>query len=283
MIFQCIVMYRIFIGFLLCCCIDAAGQELYVFSEPASNMPAHSIAVKLGSNFIAKSNNAENRFMQRYTPEVMFGINKKLMLHTGVTFADMHTSNLRWESVYTYAKYRFLSSDEVHKHFRMAAFADMSYSRSNFSYDELSIAGDKSGIQAGIIATQLWNKLAISGSASYLRAFENPTVYHHTPEPVMNAFNYNLSSGYLVLPVNYTNYDQVNMNVYVELLGQQSLDRRLHFTDIAPALQFIFKSTSKLNIGYRFQLAGNMERMTKQSWLLGYEYTFLNALKKRKR
>ena len=266
----------------MCCCINATGQELYVFSEPASNMPAHSIGVKLSSNFIEKNKSADNRFMQRYTPEVMFGVNKNLMVHAGATFADMHTANFRWESIYTYIKYRFLSSDEIHKHFRMAAFADISYSRSDFSYDELSIAGDKSGVQAGIIATQLWNKLAISGSASYLRAFEKPATYHHTPEPVMNAINYNLSSGYLVLPISYTNYDQVNMNVYVELLGQQSRDRKLNFTDIAPALQFIFKSTSKLNIGYRFQLTGNMERMTKQSWLLSYEYTFLNALKKKK-
>lgn len=275
-------MLKFFIGFLLLSCIQSAGQELYVYSEPASNMPARSIAVKLSSNFIAKNKSAENRFMQRYTPEVMFGISKNLMVHTGATFADMHTDNLRWESVYTYIKYRFLSSDEVHKHFRMAAFTDISYTRSKFSYDELSIAGDKSGVQVGIIATQLWNKLAISGSASYLRAFEKPVIYHHTPEPVMNAINYNFSSGYLVLPINYTNYDQVNMNVYVELLGQQSLDRKLNFTDIAPALQFIFKSTSKLNIGYRFQLSGNMERMTKQSWLLSYEYNFLNALKKKK-
>jgi hypothetical protein len=274
-------MQRLFIGFLLCCCLNAAGQELYVYSEPASNMPAHSVSAKFTSNFIGKNQSAENRFMQRYTPEVMLGISKKLMLHTGITFADMYTSTFRWESVYTYLKYRFLSIDDVHRHFRMAAFAEGSYSRNPFDFDELNFTGDKSGIQAGIIATQLWNRLAISGTASFLQLLKNGEVHHGT-EPVYKALNYSFSSGYLVLPINYTGYKQTNMNVYVELLGQQSLDRNIHYVDLAPALQFIFNSTSKLNVGYRFQLNGNMERMTKQSWLLSYEYTFLNALKKKK-
>ena len=32
--------------------INAAGQELYVYSEPASNMPAHSISTKLTGHFV---------------------------------------------------------------------------------------------------------------------------------------------------------------------------------------------------------------------------------------
>ncbi len=268
-------------GILLLCSVRAAGQELYVYSEPASNMPAHSLSAKISANLIARSASAERRFMQRYTPEVMMGISKNLMWHTAATFADMHTPNFRWESVYTYLKYRFLSHDEVHKHFRMAAFADIAYSRSEFSYDELSLSGDKSGVQAGLIGTQLWNRLALSGTIAYLHALANPSTYHHTAEPVRNAVNYSLSSGYLVFPINYQSYRQTNMNVYVELLGQRALDRDAYYIDLAPALQFIFNSNSKLNLGYRFQLGSNMERMTAQSWLLAYEYTFLNALKKK--
>jgi hypothetical protein len=51
---------------------------------------------------------------------------------------------------------------------------------------------------------------------------------------------------------------------------------------MAPALQFIFNSNAKLNVGYRFQLAGNMNRMANNSWLVSFERTFLNALKQRK-
>ena len=44
----------------------------------------------------------------------------------------------------------------------MAAFAEGSYSRSPFYYGDINLDGDNSGVQAGIIATQLVNKLAVS-------------------------------------------------------------------------------------------------------------------------
>ena len=74
-----------------------------------------------------------NRFIQRYTPEIMFGINKNWMVHLAGTFADMHTNKFRWESVYLYGKYRFLSNDELHSHFRMAVFADACLYPQSFS------------------------------------------------------------------------------------------------------------------------------------------------------
>jgi hypothetical protein len=73
------------------------------------------------------------------------------------------------------------------------------------------------------------------------------------------------------------------MNLYTELLAQQTLDRKSDFIDLAPAIQFIFNSISKLNLGYRFQLSGNMERMAKESFLVSYEYSFLNVWKKNKK
>jgi len=42
-------------------------------------------------------------------------------------------------------------------------------------------------------------------------------------------------------------------------------------------------SISKLNLGYRFQISGNMERMGKQSFLVSYEYSFLNVWGKNKK
>ena len=278
-------MQKIFIVFLLLITIRSAGQELYVYTEPASNMPAHSISTKLSGNFISKTQSADTRFMQRYTPEVMLGINKKLMWHIGGSFADMHTSKFRWESVYTYIKYRFLSIDDVHKHFRMSAFADASYSRSPFEFDEVSLTGDKSGVSFGLIATQLVNKLAVSATVSHTQVLDksrNDKIVY-TPERNYQSVNYSLSAGYLLFPFNYTDYRQTNMNLYAELLGQQTLDRSTNYLDFAPAIQFIFNSNSKINIGYRFQLSGNMNRMATQSWLLSYERTFLNALGKKHR
>jgi hypothetical protein len=283
--FPGLIMKKIIFFVMLCCAYTAKGQELYVYSEPASNMPTGSLSAKFSASYVGRQPQSGNRFMQRYTPELMVGINKNWMVHVGTTFADMHTQNFRWESVYMYAKYRFLSKDELHSHFRMAVFADAAYSRSPFHYDEISLQGDKSGVQLGVIATQLWNKFALSATASHLQALDesrNDKV-EYIPSRIYKAMNYSLSGGYLLLPFQYTDYKQTNLNLYTEFLAQQSLDRKAWYVDMAPAIQLIFNSNAKLNLGYRFQLKGDMQRMTSNSWLISFERTFLNALPRKKK
>lgn len=252
------------------------SQELYVSTEPASNMPAKSLSVKGTARFVKDIH--KDRFMQRYTPEVMLGLSKNWMVHGAVTFSDMFSPGIRWESARVYAKYRFLSIDEVHKHFRMAAFGEASYSKNDRLFNELSFEGDQSGVQGGLIATQLWNKLAVSGTASYLLY----TGKRYKDVPQLNpyeALNYSFSAGFLLLPVHYTSFNQINLNLYAELLGQRSLDMDGHYLDFAPAIQLIFNSNAKLNIGYRYQVAGDMTRMGQRGWLVSFERTFLKALK----
>ncbi len=263
---------------------ELMGQELYVYSEPASNMPAHSMSGKLTGHFVA-NDEIYGRVAQRYMPEVMFGFSKKLMLHISGTFANMHTNNFRFESLSVYGKYRFLSKDDIHRHFRMAVFADASYTRSPFHYDEISLMGDKSGIEAGLIATQLWHRFALSATVSHTQVLDesrNDKVIY-IPERNYQSMNYVLSGGYLLFPKEYTDYKQLNVNLYTEFLAQHTLEAKKFYIDMAPALQFIFNSNAKLNIGYRFQLDGDMDRMTSDSWLISFERTFLNALKKKKK
>ena len=263
--------------------ITAKGQELYVFSEPASNMPARSVSVRIRGEYM-KAQPWHTRSMQRIMPELMFGVNKKLMLHVNASFGNMHTNSFTWESVGTYLKYRFYSRDEIHQHFRMAAFAEAAYSRSPFHQDDVNIGGDKSGVQAGLIATQLWNKFALSGTVGHTQIFHSSrhsknVIY--VPSRIYQAMSYSLSGGYLLFPRQYSDYKQTNLNLYLEFLAQQSLDRSAYFIDIAPAIQLIFNSNTKLNIGYRSQLSGTMYRMANSSWLISIERTFLNALKKK--
>lgn len=254
--------------------LNVKGQELYVFTEPASNMPAHSISGKITGKF-AKLPHSDI-YMQRYTPEVMFGLNKKWMIHFASTFSDIYSNNLRWESARTYVKYRFLSVDEVHKHFRMASFGEYSYSRNTGIFDDIGIQGDQSGFEGGLILTQLWNKLAVSSTLSYLQTIKNKNINVDMFIP-NKSLNYSLSAGYLVFPLNYSSFKQTNFNVYAEVLGQRTLDMKKYVVDFAPAVQFIFNSNVKLNIGYRFQLKGNMHRMAENSWLISFERTFLGA------
>jgi len=273
------------IGFplVLLCIISssAIAQELYVFSEPASNMPAKSISAKYSLKLLEGTHSG--RTEQRHTPEVMFGLNKKWMVHATGSFSDMYSSGVQWESVKLYAKYRFLSYDEVHKHFRMAAFLQGSYSRNDPYYDELSLDGDQSGIQYGIIATQLVNKLAVSATLSNVQILQSSRwPKQSSPSYPYQAIDYTVSARYLLFPRNYTSYKQTNLNLYVELLGQKTYDLKRYYTDLAPAIQLIFNSNAKLNIGYRFELGSDMHRMAAQSWLISFERTFLNALSKNK-
>ena len=256
--------------------LNANAQELFIFTEPASNMPSHSISGKVTGKY-SKHPEATN-YMQRYAPEIMFGLNKKWMAHFSSTFSDMYSKNVRWESVKTYLKYRFLSNDEVHKHFRMAGFGEYSYSRNTAIYDDISIDGDQSGFQGGLIMTQLWNKLAVSSTISYLQTIKNKNIEIDVFIPG-KSFNYTVSAGYLVFPFNYTSFKQTNFNVYAELLGQRALDMKKYVVDFAPGIQFIFNSNAKLNIGYRYQISGNMYRMAEKSWLVSFERTFLGAWK----
>jgi hypothetical protein len=92
--------------------LHTKGQELYVFTEPASNMPSHSISGKVTGKF-SKHQDVTN-YMQRYTPEIMFGLNKKWMLHFASTLSDMYTRTMRWEAARTFLNYRFFSNDVVH-------------------------------------------------------------------------------------------------------------------------------------------------------------------------
>ncbi len=264
--------------------VKVEGQELFVFSEPASNMPAQSLRLKL-TDHIVTYDKRYDRSSNRVMPQVMFGLSKNLMVHIGSTFSNMHTNDFRYESVNLYAKYRFLSQDDVHKHFRMAVFADASKTKAPFHYGEITLMGDKSGVEAGVIATQLWNKLAVSGTVSHTQVLDKSrgdktTIY--VPSRNYQAMNYSFSAGYLLFPKDYTNYKQTNFNIYTELLAQQTLDQKKHFVDIAPALQLIFNSNFKVNVGYRFQLSGNMDRMATDSWQVSIERTFLNALSHKK-
>lgn len=255
------------------------AQELYVFSEPASNLPARSISAKLTTRFADMSNSHAVR--QRFMPELMVGVNKNWMAKISTSFSNFYQSGQRWESLKGYAKWRFYSQDGIHRHFRMAAFADAAYSKNKIWYDEMNLDGDNSGLQIGLIGTQLLNKLAISGTASYMRVFDEK----FKDMPGMHdqdGLAYSISAGYLLFPRSYQDYNQVNLNLYVEVLGMKGFGPGMHYLDLAPAIQLIFNSSTKLNLGGRWQTTGNMNRIARNNYFLSLETTFLDTWKKRR-
>lgn len=279
-----ILMKNVFVLLLATCsfCSAVRSQELYPLTDPASNVPARSLSVRAGIRLADPI--VESPLRQRYSTELMTGINKQLMAKVSASFSDFYQSGLRWESVKGYLKWRFYSQDGIHRHFRMAAFVDGAYSRSPLRYDEMNLDGDNSGIQVGWVGTQLVHKLAVSGTISAMRIFD-PVFRQPLFSGVFDqdALNYSLSAGFLLFPRKYENYQQVNLNIYLELLGMKGLEEGRYYLDIAPALQLILNSATKVNLGLRTQAAGSAFRLARQSYFLTVETSFLNFWDRRER
>lgn len=281
--------------FLLLCFLSVLGtgvkaQELYVSTEPASNMPRNSIGLRLTTEAMAGS---EMRL--RTVPEIMVGITKNLMGHSILYISDVHQKSQRVEGFGFYAKYRFLSIDSLQRHFRVSAYGRFSsiknptYTLSQAMFDlhsptsffqpidEINLEGDNSGMQGGIVATQLIHKLALSASVNYSRAFNNSGEYSLLPGQARDAIAYSFSSGYLAYPKLYTNYNQPNLNLYLEILGKTNVEKGKYFVEAAPAVQLILNSRTRIDISKRFQLYGNMHRMTKNMFLFRLEYNLFNV------
>jgi hypothetical protein len=280
------------------------AQELYVSTEPASNMAVGSMGLRMNTKFFKMLN--DGSYSYRLDPEIMIGASKKLMLHANIYGSNMYQENFRLEGAGIYGKYRFLSFDDVHSHFRMAAFGKISlidnptvlkkeqdyfFTTPNgpmeqhvtryYHNDEIDLDGNNSGFLAGIVATQLSHKLAISSSASFVNRLDNLNAAKD-PGQSFTAINFTLSGGYLFLPREYKDYKQTNFNLYFELLGSSSLDKKAYYIDAAPAVQFIFNSISRLDLSYRTQIAGNMQRLSESYFLMRFEYNLLNIFGNRK-
>lgn len=259
--------------FLLGGSLRSGAQELYVFTEPASNMAAKSIGVRITNEGIF--NGGGNRTM----PEVMFSFNKNLMTHFQGFFSDMD-GKYRLEGGSIYAKYRFLSIDDTQRHLRAAVFGRVSTSKRPAYTEDINLEGDNSGVQGGIVVTQLLHKLALSGTLSYTKAFDVKSQQVTGALQPDQMIGYSLSSGYLVLPFVYKNYNQPNFNVYFEMLGKTNPANGKSYLDLAPALQVILNSRTRIDLGYRFQVAGDMAgRYNKNMYLVRAEFNFFNVLK----
>ena len=249
------------------------AQELYVFAEPASNMPAKSIALR-----IANEGTFSPDFSSRTIGDVMLGFNKNIMVHLQGFASDLGGS-YQLEGGSLYAKYRFLSIDDAQSHFRAAAFGRISTSNRKSFTEDINLEGDNAGWQGGLVFTQLLHKLAISATMGYSKVFESQSNRLAGTDQMIN---YSLSSGYLLFPLVYKNYNQPNFNLYFEALGHTNPANGNSYVDLAPALQLVLNSKTRIDLGYRFQVAGNMSnRYSKNMYLVRAEFNFFSALSKK--
>lgn len=251
------------------------AQELFTFTEPASNMAAKSVGVRLNS-FVMKDD-FDSKTDIHLVPELMAGISKYLMIHADVFFSNRE-GNLSAEGGSLYAKYRFLSQDDVQRHFRMAAFARYSFNNSHIHQESISLYGYNSGFETGLIATQLLHKVALSTAASFVKASNNGSANKFPyGENQDKAINYTLSVGKLMLPREYKSYRQTNLNLMLEFLNQYNTGSGKYYIDAAPSMQFIINSVARIDAGYRKELKSTMLRTAPEGFFLRLEYNFFNV------
>lgn len=251
------------------------AQELFVFTEPASNMAARSIGIRM-NNYLMKEK-ATNRHNYHLLPELMMGISRKIMLH-GEMFLSNRNDKFVAEGGSIYLKYRLLSIDDVHSHFRLAVLARYSYNNSDVHQQAIDFFGHNAGYEGGLVATKLAHKVAVSAGASIMHATDNGKEKFAYSNKERDALYYTLSVGKLMLPKEYTNYNQTNLNLMLELIGQANLGSNRTYLDLAPSIQFIFGSRARLDLGYRFALADELQRTSPNGFAAKVEYNFFNVL-----
>ncbi len=281
------------------------SQELFPLNEPASSVPKGVVGVKIMDETYKEVKLLRNQVSLR----LMYGLLPRLSVmamvgasnHHGKNFppnlvSHSHTGNqthystgdfergvhypYRSNGIYLFAKYRFISIDALHQHFRMAAYAEGSLLKQAHDEAEPNLIGDTKGYGGGLIATCLKKHFAISltsgfvipGSYTGLSPDASGGPMISTTINYGRAINYNLSMGYLLLPHIYKNYDQVNLNLYLELLGkayeaatvyqfgnqpvpiETNLLKAGNYIAMAPGIQCIFKSNLRLDVSVKLPL-----------------------------
>ena len=269
-----IAINRLKIVMLLSVSIQVNAQELFVMTEPASNMPAGSIGIRAMNAFMFEEDGTLNYHLM---PELMWGISAKWMVHLQSFHSNRTEGGLKTEGGSAYAKYRFLSVDDVHKHFRFAVYGRYSVNNANIHQQEIEIMGHNTGYESGLVATQLIKKMALSVSASYERALNNQPKYDFPSFESNSATNYTFSAGRLMYPKKYTSFKQTNINVMVEMIGQCLNENGKSYLDIVPALQFIINSQARIDLAYRKEIYSTMVRTAPNGMMVKFEYTLFNV------
>lgn len=255
--------------------VNSSAQELFALTEPASNMSTHSIGVRLNSNIMREK--GLNDFNTHVNPEVMVGLSRNFMMHGDVFLSNVNNT-FKTEGASLYAKYRVYSQDEVHSHFRVATFARLAVNNAEIHQMAIDHNGHNTGFELGTIATKLIHKVALSSSVSFIRALNNFDQHDWAfGDNNRDAINYTLSVGKLMLPKEYVNYNQTNLNLMFECLAQTNFNTGKTFVDIAPIVQLIFLSKMRFDVGYRTPIVNDLERTAPSGLLFRFEYNFFSA------
>ena len=250
----------------------SSAQELYINAEPASLIPKGTKVVRLnhhsifldGTNIMGGIGNAIIM-----SPSISYGLSKKIMVSGSFQFSNKPYEqdmmpNFGFSGFKLSSKQRILTTDKQKYHTRLSSFIKYSYHDNKFMKDNLDIEIQDTGFEFGIIGTQLINKLAISVTSAVTRISNIDEKYTNGSTVKWQSINLNtiqnsISAGYLLFPRKYKSYKQTNFNLYLEYLTNTILtkdfpDRYYKFSStIAPGIQFIIMSRSRLDFSYKIR------------------------------
>lgn len=310
----------------------SSAQELFILNEPASSVPKGVLGVRVFTQNYKEysANRSLNalRMMYGATPKLSImatasisnhhdkKLPKDLINHTHVgnqtnyytqvIKRGVHYSYL-FNGLHLFAKYRFLTNDAQHTHFRMAGYGE--WSNVGVAHDEAepNLMDDTGGYGFGIISTYLKNRLALSLTSGFIKPdsyFEmQPDITGGPDLPTRiyygNAIRYNFSLGYRLSPKKYEGYEQVNWNVYLELIGKTydaatviqngteitartaALEKG-SYIEVYPGIQRIINSNTRIELCYGFELIGYSYVHFTPLWTLAIQRYFYNTSKPKK-
>jgi len=271
------------------------AQELFPNTDPASNVPKGVLRIKLENEIFTEI--TQFRLQQAYS--FIYGFSSKISLEQTLSFSNHHDLSLPYDFIYynpeinglqtngyvygqahpfwfeNYAatlKYRFFCSDAFQRHFRLAAYLQLAGGNEPHPEAEPDLTGDNSGAAAGLISTYLIHKFAASITVGYIMPLKFQQVDSNITINYANAINYSLSFGYLLLPGTYRNYKQLNVNIYMEFMGESygaaSISKQGEavytggvpslakgsYLEARPGIQFIFNSNTLLSFSPAYPL-----------------------------
>ncbi len=246
---------------------------MYVNTKPASNMPKRALA------YVLTNKNVEvgGKNYSTWIPNLGYGVHKNLMVHAAPVFVT-GPDGFDTRGATGFAQYRLFTRDKVNFHDRGAVYLQLGYTSDTPAPGPIDFAGDHGGVQLGTTLTRLIRRTAVSVSGSWGKVADTSSGVDLAEG---NVWNGSLAVGYLFLPRVYKSYQQTNVNLYVELLAQTTDDLSVDgnmfqasgsFIDVAPSLQFILRSTTRLEFSYRTELSGDMERWYRSQFLVRLQH-----------
>jgi len=269
------------------------AQELFPYSEAATTQPKK----VLGIRFALENYKELPSQKPRYWSEVKFiyGLSHNLTTSIAFTgsnhhqksfpndipgfFKNHHQKNYpqnpyQFEGIVFGFKYRWLSIDRKQKHLRFAVFGMAAKSFVPHTEAEPHL-GDNSGVEGGFIGTLLLKRFAISLSNGYVLPFN----YKDTEKKIVfkygNLAYLNVSLGYRLIPSSYSDYNNLNLNIYLECFNkvygkaEMMIDGQSHsfedyknfdkfiynglqsnaYSEIRPSVQLVFYSKTRVDFG----------------------------------